>query len=375
MKKIIGLVTSILMFSSLAVAQERHTVLSITQEMHEISWYTEQQELWSSDVEKDDKNAEAWYNYYSATRALKNLSEEKEDRVKYRKQCTKIAEDAYKAIPNTFEGNHLVWWDCNNDATKRKYLLEASRIDPDDTRAYDDLMIYYEIIRDKHKFDGMCEKLYENRELPASLMNWGYNVLSELEEDAIVCVHGDNDTYALWITQSVKGFRKDVTIVNTSLMKMDDYRENILKELNYSDFSGDDNEVFQFMIDNRRQRPIHVASSALRGFKETPIMDSLYLVGLSYLYSDEQIDNVSIIKRNYEKRFLLDYLTESFSVHPSDAIAGIFDALYIPSMIKLYKHYRDSEETTKKGEIEALLLKISKQTGQAEEVKNLISHK
>ena len=268
-----------------------------------------------------------------------------------------------------------MWWDCNNDATKRKYLLEASRIDPDDTRAYDDLMIYYEIIRDKHKFDGMCEKLYENRELPASLMNWGYNVLSELEEDAIVCVHGDNDTYALWITQSVKGFRKDVTIVNTSLMKMDDYRENILKELNYSDFSGDDNEVFQFMIDNRRQRPIHVASSALRGFKETPIMDSLYLVGLSYLYSDEQIDNVSIIKRNYEKRFLLDYLTESFSVHPSDAIAGIFDALYIPSMIKLYKHYRDSEETTKKGEIEALLLKISKQTGQAEEVKNLISHK
>ena len=42
-----------------------------------ISWYTEQQELWSSDVEKDDKNAEAWYNYYSATRALKNLSEDK----------------------------------------------------------------------------------------------------------------------------------------------------------------------------------------------------------------------------------------------------------------------------------------------------------
>ena len=375
MKKIIGLVTSILMFSFISLAQERHTVLSITQEMHEISWYKEQQTLWSSDVKADKKNAEAWYNYYSATRALKNLSEDKETRIAYRKQCTQIAEDAYKAVPTTFEGNHLMWWDCNNDETKRKYLLEAARIAPNDTRAFDDLMIYYEIIRDKHNFDGMCEKLYKNRELPASLMNWGYNVLSELEEDAIVYVHGDNDTYALWITQSVKGFREDVTIVNTSLMRMDEYREKMLKELNYSDFEGDYDELFQFMIDNRRQRPIHVSSSAIRGFKKTPIIDSLYLVGLTYMYCDEQFDNVSIIKRNYEKRFLLDYLTESFSVHPSDGIAGIFDALYIPSMIKLYKHYRDSEETAKKEEIETLLLKISKQTGQAEEVKNLISHK
>ena len=126
------------------------------------------------------------------------------------------------------------------------------------------------------------------------------------------------------------------------------------------------------MIENRKERPIHISSSAIRGFKETSIIDSLYLVGLTYLYADEQFDNVSIIRRNYEKRYLIDYLTEQFTVHPSDKIAEFFDALYVPSMIKLYKHYRDSEEQSKKEKIETLLLKISKKTGQEEKVKQLI---
>ena len=372
MKKIIGLVTSILMLSTILVAQERQEVLSITQEMHEESWYLNQQKLWGGDVKEDKKNAEAWYNYYSATRALKNISEDKSTRVEYRKQCTSIAENAYAAVPNSFEGNHLMWWDASNDETKRAYLLKAAEIAPNDTRAYDDLMIYYELLRDKVNFDIMCKKIYENQELPASLLNWGYNVLSELEPNAIVFVHGDNDTYALWLAQSVKGFRSDVTVVNTSLMRMDEYRGRMLMELNYPKFNGEFDELFEFIIENRKDRAIHVSSSAIRGFKETPMIDSLYLVGLSYLYSDKQFDNVSIIRRNYEKRYLIDYLTEQFSVHPSDGIAGIFDALYVPSMIKLYKHYRDSEETSKMEKIEALLLNISKKTGQEDTVKQLI---
>lgn len=372
MKKIIGLVTSILMLSTISVAQERQTVLSITQEMHDESWYLEQQKLWGGDVKKDKSNAEAWYNYYSATRALKNLEGDKSARVEYRKQCTKIADDAYAAVPKTFEANHLIWWDGNNDETKRKYLLEAAKIAPNDARAFDDLMISYELKRDKENFDIMCQKIYENRELPASLINWGYNVLSELGANAIVYVHGDNDTYALWLVQSVKEMRPDITVVNTSLMRKDDYRDRILNELNYPKFTGEFEELFDFMIANRQDRPIHVSSSAIQGFTNTPIMDSLYLVGLTYLFCDQQFDNVSIIRRNYEKRYLIDYLTEQFTVHPSDGIAANFDALYVPSMIKLYKHYCDSEETAKMEEIEALLLKISKKTGQEDQVKQLI---
>lgn len=356
------------------LAQKKQTVLSITQEMHDESWYLEQEKLWSEELKKNKKNGEAWYNYYNTVRALKIISEDETERESYRKQCTEIAEDCYKAIPKSFEANHLMWRDSNNDETKRKYLLEAARIAPNDARAFDDLMIYYEIMRDKEKFDEMCEKLYQNSELPASLMNWGYNVLSELEPNAIVFVHGDNDTYALWLTQSVKRIRKDVTIVNVSLMGMKAYRDRVLKELEYPDFKGEDKEIVEFMVKNRGDKAVHVSSTAMNGFSETELADSLYLVGLTYLYCKNQLDNVSLIRRNYEKRYLLDYLTEQFSVHPSDQIAGLFDVLYVPSMIKLYKHYRDSEELSKMKKMEVLLLKLSKKSGQEDRVKELISN-
>ncbi len=372
MKKILGIITSILLLSTISFAQKCQTVLSVTQEMHDDSWYLEQQKLWEKEVKKDKGNAEAWYNYYNATRALKITAEDAGSRNAYLKKCTSIAEDAYAACPNSFEGNHLMWRDSNNDKSKSKYLLAAAKIAPNDTRAFDDLMIYYEILRDKKNFNEMCQKLYANRELPASLNNWGYNVLSELEPNAVVFVHGDNDTYALWMTQSVKEMRSDVTVVNTSLMRKVDYRDRILKELGYLSFKGEHDQLVEFMIENRNDRPIHVSSSAIRGFKDASFKDSLYLVGLTYLYSDEQFDNVSIIRRNYEKRYLIDYLTEQFTVHPSDGIAGVFDALYVPSMIKLYKHYRDCEEQSEMEKIETLLLKTSKKSGLEEKVNKLI---
>lgn len=375
MKKTIGILSLVLITATTVVAQERHTVLSITDEMHEVSWYIEQQKLWGDDTQKDKTNAEAWYNYYSATRALKNLAEDSTSRADYRTQCTQIAEDAYKAVPKTFEANHLMWWDSYNDEAKRHYLFEAAKISPNDSRAFDDLMVCYEIMRDTKNFDATCKRIYESGELPPSLMNWGYNLLSELEPNAIVFVRGDYDTYALWITKSVKGIRSDITIVNTSLMRMDEYRERILKELNYPSFTGEYHDLFPFMIENRKDHTVHVSSSAIQSFNNTPIMDSLYLVGLSYLYCENQIDNVSVIRRNYEKRYMIDYLKERFSVHPFSASAAQFDKLYIPSMIKLYKHYRDSEATENMKNMESLLLKLSKESGDKEMVEKLISEK
>lgn len=372
MKKILGIITSILVLSTSSLAQERQTVLSITQEMHEESWYLEQQKLWGDEVKKDKKNAEAWYNYYSATRALKLLSQDKEKRDEYGDKGTQIANEAYTAVPNTFEGNHLMWWNSESGEEDQKYLLAAAKIAPNDARIFDDLMVLYEIKRDQENFDRMCEKIYNNGELPPSLLNWGYNVLAELEPNAIVLVNGDNDTYAVWLAQSVKKFRPDVTALNFSLLKTKSYRDKILKELNYPEFTGENDDLFQFLIKHRKDHSIHVSSTAIYGLKGNPVMDSLYIVGLTYLYCDHQLDNVSIIRRNYEKRYLIDYLTEQFSVHPSQDIAGIFDALYISSMIKLYKHYCDSEETTKMENIETLLLKISKKTGQEDKIKKFI---
>lgn len=56
-----------------------------------------------------------------------------------------------------------------------------------------------------------------------------HNTLSCLAPNAVLFTFGDNQTYPLWYIQEVEGFRKDVRIINTSLLGIDWY----VDQLNY----------------------------------------------------------------------------------------------------------------------------------------------
>lgn len=380
MKKIIGIIA--LSLAGSLYAQQKEKVHSIIVVRHELGWYETQMNLWEPETKAHPKDVDAWLNYYTATRMIRLLSDPgSEDHKKYLEKCDVIAKDAYTNNPETFEGNYIMSWNINSpngsEEERQKYLLKAHAINPDDARIYDDLFAFYEYNGNQQKVEELGKKLYEVNSYPPGLLYWAYNVLASLDDNAIIFSDGDNNTFPLWIVQYGMNFRKDVTVLNTHIMKMPGYCERKCAKLGLTPFKYDETndnskELFFHFLNNDKAIPVYSTNALSEWSEINSISTNLYDTGLAYKYCKENFDNLSVIRRNYEKIFVLDYLKVKVSTHIADERAAYFDSFYLGSMIKLYKHYELTEETDKMNEIHSLLLLIAERNGRLDEIKNYL---
>ncbi|MFC2088172.1 tetratricopeptide repeat protein [Calditrichota bacterium] len=333
-------------------------VYRIVYEIQSNEWYQKQAELWKQEIDKNPDNPEAWYNYYNANRYanFENIdSKEKKDKL------DKIVEDMEKAIPGTYEAYLLKYWNCWNIG-EMDLIEKAYAIDPDRPDTYYPFISHAVINGDKQKLLEFCNKLYRSKDTAPWLINYNYNVLMSVEKNAILITNGDNDTYPIWMLQTAKGVRSDVTVLNVSMSPEESYFNNTLKEKNINiDYhqiktkakdKAKQNDPFRSKFIQELIReidkkypdiPIYFALTVYeKHFK--PFKEDLYVTGLANKYSRSRIDNIAIVKNNIENRLRLDYLdfewySEDF---PGESIMNVLHTNYVLPFVMLAKHYKTS---------------------------------
>ena len=87
--------------------------------------------------------------------------------------------------------------------------------------------------------------------------DYGANILKSCDENAILFTNGDNDTFPLWFLQEVEGLRRDVAVVNLSLLNTPWYWLQLKHGPHRIPFSMTDKEIekliYGLILDKKSQ--------------------------------------------------------------------------------------------------------------------------
>ncbi len=375
------LMALILCFSMVYSQQPKpEKVLRIVYEVKSDEWYRQQAKLWKKQIDKNPKHAEAWHNYYNAVRyedfGRTIGTKEKQEKLQ------KIVDELGKHAPDSFQYHYLKYFNCGNKTKDIKDIEIAHKMAPERPDPLYELITHYELKGDEDKVTDYYKKLYETKDVAPWLVNYNYNVLMSTEENAVIFTNGDNDTYPSRMLQEAKGIRSDVTIINIPLSGTESYLERILKKkgikidrkalMNKAITLGADQsksfsisvftqEVCKYLANNYPDIPIYFALTIYEDhFK--PLKDDLYIVGLAYRYSPKRIDNIALIKKNLEIKFILDYLKYDWynDLYPVMNMIHFLNLNYVPSMMMLVEHYKTSVQNEKAQKWRNMALELAK---------------
>lgn len=333
-----------------------------------ISWYSDQMLEWGSYTQSHSTEADAWLNFYAATRFAQRNDQ----------QLDLIVEKMSAAIPNTFEYNLIQGWHAGFGVDATNYLTKAYGMKPEHSGSYGLLMLASEFQGNKENRIFYAKKMHAAGILSASLLSYSYNVLMSVEPGSVLFTEGDNTTLPLLALQDVWNVRSDVTILNLDMISYPDYRKSKLDAagLTLSTISETNSDFKKLIcavlpIQNTGRKfyyALTLSQENIAGMK-----DQLYVVGLASQLSPTRIDNITLIKDNLEKRFLMDYLAVDFNGTSQFDAGNVLSSNYLVPLLLLYEHYERSGEKEKLAELSALVYKIAASTNKEDLVSNFLN--
>ena len=350
---------------------EPQKIISISQQLYPLDHYEEQVIAWKNLVTEDSTNAEAWLNYYLASRIVNKLAQD-EDPI----NLDIIHNQLSEAIPSTYEYHYLSYLHGGGGIALFSHLEKAFEIAPERTEIYSHMVSHSAIFNKKESFTKFCKLWYDSGEISPGILTWNYNSIIALEQNSILLTYGDNDTYPAWMLQQVRGIRPDVKIINMHLLRDRNYIDHEFENLQLEKYPQNEEgdlvwknnviPVLDHIIANTN-RPIYINVSLPKSVRDH-YKEVLYTVGLAFKYSTASFENKAVLKNNYENKFLTDYLKVGFGKDSSSTVLNAMNMNYLPAFISLYSHYSKSDENVKAESLKEVIENIATAGGKSEEV-------
>jgi len=350
------------MLSFSVLASEPQTIELKTKSVRTIAWYDEQATAWSQKLNNANANI-AWINYYMAARYAQWETARMDE----------IQQRIAKQLPGSFAHNIIAGWNHGYNSEAIQFLKQASLTDESHP------VLSY-LLTLQHEFNLLDEDrkqssraLFDAGAVSQSLLSYSYNVLMSVDQNAMLITEGENTMLPLLVLQDVFGIRKDVNVLNLDLLLNDDYRKRKFDALSLSSPETISKISLCELLPGLNSQAKFYFALTIDQQNVLPIKDQLYVVGLASRVTSERMDNISIIKDNLEKKFLLDYLTVNFNGEPATATGNVFRANYLVPMLLLTEHYQQTGQLENATRWNAIIKLLADQTGKTQLVANFMN--
>lgn len=233
-----------------------------------------------------------------------------------------------------------------------------------------------ELSGDRQQAAAVCREWYASGRYSPGLLDWNYNALMSVEQDALLVTQQESDTYPAFLLQYALAVRPDVAVANLQWLEEPNYRAALIAAQGLSWIPPNCSfEVFWEQLLLRGQsgpKPLYFGSMTHKNLQQAD-KGKLYLTGLALKYSAQPFDNVAVLRHNFEQLFRTDYLSLQLAPEQDPAAVAVANLHYVPALSLLYRHYTASGETEKAKHFQQLALRLAKAGNREAEVRTLFA--